>query len=166
MHVVIATAGALPPGPVAAFLESIWRDTFRVSVMTAIQVPRDFLEDLEKDDWSPLFPGEDEPASKDDAVARYIGERGARLAEPILAALGARGIAADPVYVDGSDPADAIVATADHLDADLIVMGATKKLFEESSWTSISAQVVDRSRIPTLVVPGARAELDPDNDGD
>ena len=58
------------------------------------------------------------------------------------------------------------MATADHLDADLIVMGATKKLFEESSWTSISAQVVDRSRIPTLVVPGARAELDPDNDGD
>ncbi len=164
MHVVIATAGALPPGPVADFVGSIWQDSFRVSVMTAIQVPRDFLDDLESDDWSPLT--DDEPVSRDDAVSTYISERGARLAEPILAALDARGISATPVYVDGSDPADAIVATAEHLRANLIVMGATKKLFEESSWTSISAQVVDRTRIPTLVVPGARGDLDPDDTGD
>lgn len=166
MHVVIATAGALPPGSVAEFVESIWKDSFRVSVMTAIQVPREFLDDLGDDDWSPLFPGEEDPPSQDDAARRYIAERGARLAEPILAALGARGISAEPVYVDGSDPADAIVATAEQLGASLIVMGATKKLFEESSWTSISAQVVDRTRIPTLVVPGARADQDPDHTGD
>ncbi|NND83544.1 MAG: universal stress protein [Acidimicrobiia bacterium] len=164
MHVVIATAGALPPGPVADFVASIWQESFRVSVMTAIQVPRDFLDDLDTDDWSPL--GDEEPATRDDAVATYIAERGARLAEPILAGLDARGISASPVYVDGSDPADAIVATAEHLGANLIVMGATKKLFEESSWTSISAQVVDRTRIPTLVIPGARADQDPDDTGD
>ena len=164
MHVVIATAGALPPGPVADFVASIWQDTFRVSVMTAIQVPRDFIDDLGDNDWSPLT--QDTPMSEEDAVAAYIAERGARLAQPILAALESRQITAAPVYVDGSDPADAIVATAERLGAHLIVMGATKKLFEESSWTSISAQVVDRTRIPTLVVPGARGEQDPDDSGD
>ncbi len=166
MHVVIATAGALPPTPVAEFVESVWRPAFRVSVMSAIQVPLDFLEDLELDDWSPLFPGEETPKTKSDAVALYVQERGTKLAEPIIAALGARGIDASPIYVSGEDAADAIVETAETVGADLIVMGATKKLFAESSWTSISAQVVDRTRIPTLVIPSARADQDPDDTGD
>ncbi len=165
MHVVIATAGALPPTPVAEFVESVWRPSFQVSVMSAIQVPLDFLEDLELDDWSPLFPGEEQPKTKSDAVALYVSERGTKLAEPIIAALNARGIEASPIYVSGTDAADAIVATADKVGADLIIMGATKKLFAESSWTSISAQVVDRTRIPTLVIPTARADQDLDETG-
>lgn len=166
MHVVIATAGALPPAPVADFVESVWRPSFRVSVMTAVQVPLDFLADLELDDWSPLFPGEEQPATKSDAVALYVSERGTKLAEPIIAALGSRGIDAAPIFVSGDDAADAIVATAEEVGADLIIMGATKKLFSESSWTSISAQVVDRTRIPTLVIPSARVDQDLDDSGD
>ncbi len=166
MHVVIATAGALPPTPVAEFVESVWRSSFRVSVMCAIQVPLDFLDDLETDDWSPLFPGEEQPATKADAVNLYVNERGAKLAEPIIAALASRGINASPIFVSGQDAADAIVATAEEVGADLIIMGATKKLFSESSWTSISAQVVDRTRIPTLVIPSARGDQDPDASGD
>lgn len=165
MHVVIATAGALPPAPVADFVESVWRPSFRVSVMTAVQVPLDFLADLELDDWSPLFPGEVQPTTKSDAVALYVSERGTKLAEPIIAALGSRGIDAAPIFVSGDDAADAIVATAEELGADLIIMGATKKLFSESSWTSISAQVVDRTRIPTLVIPSARVDQDLDDSG-
>ena len=46
MHVLIATAGALPPAPVADFLERIWRPGFKASVVTAIQVPREFLDEL------------------------------------------------------------------------------------------------------------------------
>lgn len=163
MHVLIATAGALPPAPVADFLERIWRPGFKASVVTAIQVPRDFLDELaeEAGEWSPLYPDDDSPRSHDsEAVAAYVTERGHRLAEPVLAALAARSIPAQPIFVDGNDAADAIVATADTIGASLIVMGATKRLFDEASWDSISARVVERAAIPTLVVPGARSDAD------
>ena len=58
MHVLIATAGALPPQPVADLLERIWRPGFKASVVTAIQVPREFLDELNEEaaEWSPLYP--------------------------------------------------------------------------------------------------------------
>lgn len=160
MHVLIATAGALPPAPVADFLERIWRPGFKASVVTAIQVPRDFLDTLaaEAAEWSPLFPDApgDDRTGDDQAIAAYVTERGLRLAEPVLAAVTARGITAGAIFVDGSDPAEAIVSTAETIGASLIVMGATKRLFDDGSWDSISARVVERAAIPTLVVPGAR----------
>ncbi len=163
MHVLIATAGALPPQPVADLLERIWRPGFKASVVTAIQVPREFLDELneEASEWSPLYPDADPARSTDgEAVAAYVTERGHRLAEPIISALAARSIPAQTVFVDGVDAADAIVATAETVGASLIVLGATKRLFAESAWDSISAKVVDRSRIPTVVVPSARQESD------
>lgn len=158
MHILIATAGALPPTSVAEFLESIWRPGFKVSVVTAVQVPREFLADAEESDWSPLFPDE---LQKDDSdvVTRYVTERGHRLAGPILASLEARGIGADPLYVDDHEPAAAIVQAATQIGAGLIIMGATKPLFDAATWSSISAQVVREARIPTLVMPGGRAEV-------
>ncbi|MEX1281503.1 MAG: universal stress protein [Acidimicrobiia bacterium] len=165
MHVLIATAGALPPAPVADFLERVWRPGFKASVVTAIQVPREFLDELAEEaaEWSPLYPDDADDRSDDaEAVARYVTERGHKLAEPVVAALTARNIPTQPIFVDGSDAADAIVATAETIGASLIVMGATKRLFDEASWDSISARVVERARIPTLVVPGARADGETD----
>ena len=165
MHVLIATAGALPPGPVADFLERIWRPGFKASVVTAIQVPRDFLDTLAEEsvEWSPLYPDEPNETTGDDAaIAAYVTERGHRLAEPVIAAVTARGIAAQAIYVDGSDAASAILSTADALGADLIVMGATKRLFDDGSWDSVSSRVVEMGQVPTVMVPGARP--DPDED--
>jgi nucleotide-binding universal stress UspA family protein len=158
MHILVATAGALPPTSVAEFLESIWRPGFRVSVVTAVQVPREFLADAEEADWSPLFPDE---IQKDDSdvITRYVTERGHRLAGPILASLEARGIRADPLYVDDHEPAAAIVQAANQIGAGLIIMGATKPLFDAATWSSISAQVVREARIPTLVMPGSGTEV-------
>lgn len=166
MHVLIATAGALPPGPVADFLERIWRPGFKASVVTAIQVPRDFLDTLAEEsvEWSPLYPDapHEEPTGDDAAIAAYVTERGHRLAEPVIAAVTARGISAQAIYVDGSDAATAIISTAEAIGADLIVMGATKRLFDDGSWASVSARVVEMGQVPTVMVPGARPDADED----
>lgn len=159
MHILVATAGALPPTSVADFLESIWRPGFKVSVVTAVQVPREFLEDAEEVNWSPLFPDEVQQ-DPSDVITKYVTERGHRLAGPILSALEARGIHAHPLYVDDHEPGAAIVEAAAQLGAGLIIMGATKPLFDAATWSSISAQVVQASRIPTLVMPGIRQETE------
>lgn len=163
MHILVATAGALPPTSVAEFLESIWRPHFKVSIVTAVQVPLEFLEDSEGSGWNPLFPDED-TQDVTDVVTKYVTERGQRLAGPILSALEARGIHAEPIYVDDNEPAAAIVHAAHRLNADLIIMGATKPLFDAVTWSSISAQAVREARIPTLVMPGTRISAVPENE--
>ena len=52
-----------------------------------------------------------------------------------------------------SQPAATIIAAAEEMDADLLVMGATKHLFDESSWESVSTRVLRDSRLPVLVIP-------------
>ena len=163
MHILVATAGALSPTSVAEFLESIWRPHFTVCIVTAVQVPREFLEDAEETDWRPLFP-EENKQDVVEVVTKYVTERGRRLAGPILSALEARGIHAEPLYVDEIDPAAAIVDAAQRLNADLIIMGATKPLFDAATWSSISAQVVRAARIPTLVIPGTRVNTAPEEE--
>jgi nucleotide-binding universal stress UspA family protein len=37
-------------------------------------------------------------------------------------------------------------------------MGATRRLFTEQAWTSVSAQVMERSQCPLLLVPGGRSD--------
>jgi hypothetical protein len=37
-------------------------------------------------------------------------------------------------------------------------MGATRRLFTEEAWRSVSARVVVNSHLPVLLVPGSRIE--------
>jgi hypothetical protein len=37
-------------------------------------------------------------------------------------------------------------------------MGATRRLFTEEAWRSVSARVMVNSHLPVLLVPGARIE--------
>ncbi len=154
MHVLIATAGALPPGPVADLTERMLADEGQVTVVTVIEVPRSFLDGLEAETWHPF--DEDREASNQQAaiVERYVEERGRKLAEPVLAALRARGIEPHGIFVEGADRAAAICDTADQVEADLIMMGATRHLFGEGAWESISDEVMRRTRLPLLLVPG------------
>jgi len=70
-----------------------------------------------------------------------------------VSALAAYGVAADVEYVEGQDPATTILEAADRLGADVIVVGATKQLFDESQWESVSTRVISEARRPVLVVP-------------
>jgi nucleotide-binding universal stress UspA family protein len=152
MRMLIATAGVLSPEPVARVAERLAGSNGDVVVITIIQVPRSFLETIRSEQWHPLNESAPEWTTEEDAmIARYVEERGHRITEPLLSALRVRGIEATVRYLEGEDPAERILAAADEIDADLIVVGATKQLFEE--WESVSARVLRDTLRPVLVVP-------------
>ena len=69
----------------------------------------------------------------------------------MLAALRDKGLDPSVRYVEGEDPAATIIAQAEDMDADVVVVGATRQLFED--WESVSARVMRDLQRPVLVVP-------------
>jgi nucleotide-binding universal stress UspA family protein len=160
VHVLVATTGVLPPAAVADFCDLMVADGVgSITVMTVIQVPRTFLTTLDDEERRSLL--EDDSFRHDQAeakAARYLEERGRRIVDPLISALAARSRTATIRLVEGDDPAEAIIATAQDVGADAIVMGATRRLFTEQAWKSVSVRVMDRCQIPLLLVPGSRIE--------
>ena len=155
MDVLIATAGVLPPGPVADFVELLAGAGGRATVMNVTQAPAEFIDELEDGPWQPF----DAPADRSDPdraareADRYIQERGSKIVAPVVAALKLRSVATSTLFVEAEDVAQAIIDTADRVGADAIVMGATRRLFDEMSWTSVSMTVTARSSLPVLLIP-------------
>ena len=150
MRILIATAGELPPEVVAEFVVRL-DGPRQVFVSTVIEVPRSFLDKIRSEGWHPLE--NDPPSPQDDLIAKYVDERGARIAGPMLMALRNREIEAETAYLEGVDPASTIVDAALDLEADLIVLGATKRLFAETHWESVTSRVIREAHVPVLVVP-------------
>lgn len=159
MHVLVATAGALSPGPVVEFTRHLIGGTGSVTVVTVVEVPRSFLEEIDSGDWHPLHEGT-RPDETSATVAKYLAERGERLTEPIRLALETARIPCDVQVLEGSDPAGAISEAADHLQADVVLLGATKQIFDREAWESVSARVMLESGRPVLVVPEVRKTPD------
>lgn len=152
---LIATAGVLNPEPVAEFASRLVGEGGGVAVITVIEVPRSFLDTIRSEQWHPLTGSSPDWTEEEDAVIeRYVAERGQRITEPVLAALRGRGLEASVRYVEGEDPAATIIAQADDMDADVVVVGATRQLFDD--WESVSARVMRDLQRPVLVVPAAR----------
>ena len=158
MHVLVATAGALSPDPVVEFTRHLIGGTGSVTIVTVVEVPHSFLEGIESDDWHPLHDWT--PSNEDSITAEYLDERGHRITEPIRQALEAARIPCEVRVVEGADPAEAISQAADALGADVVLMGATKKIFDMEAWESVSARVMLESGRPVLVVPEARKVAD------
>ncbi|HSJ82881.1 MAG TPA: universal stress protein [Acidimicrobiia bacterium] len=159
MRILIATTGVLPAAPVAELVRRLHSDDGSVTVMTVVRVPRSFLEALDDDVRRSFL--DDAAIGSSDAeakAARYLEERGQKAVEPIVAALNASGMEAEIRFVEGDDPAEAIINTAEDVGADLVMMGATRRLFTEEAWRSVSARVMDKSHLPVLLVPGTRFE--------
>lgn len=125
--------------------------------MTVIRVPRTFLDALDDEDRRSLLAedGRGDPEAK---AGRYLEERGRRVVDPIVAALMAEGLDAEVRFVEGDDPAEAIIRTAEDVEADMLVMGATRRLFTEEAWRSVSARVMEQSQRPIMLVPGPKIE--------
>ncbi len=158
VRILIATTGVLPPVPVADLTNRLLSEEGAVTVMNVVQIPRSFLDALDADVRRSFL---DDTSGTDDAEAkagRYLEERGQKAVEPIVAALWAVGIEPDVRYVEGDDPAEAIIYTAEEIGAEIVLMGATRRLFTEEAWRSVSARVMDKSNLPVLVVPGLRIE--------
>lgn len=159
MRILIATTGVLPAAPTAEFCRQLIGDESSVSVMTVIRVPRSFLESLDADvRRSFLDDAPDENSTEEEKAAAYLEERGQRAVDPICSALAAEDINSDVHFVEGDDPAEAIIQTAESVGAEMVVMGATRRLFTEEAWRSVSARVMVNSHLPVLLVPGSRIE--------
>lgn len=157
MHILVATAGALPPVAVADFVGMFGEHPPSVTVLTAVDVSHSFLEEVTNEGWHPFAEEEGDPRR---AVREYVTERGTRLAQPLMAALEARSVSCDCLFLESADPAETIIQQAAELNTDLIVMGATRPLFDRDSWESISIRVMLGSRVPVVMVPGAAREGD------
>jgi nucleotide-binding universal stress UspA family protein len=156
VRILVATAGALSPIDAARIVERLSGPNGHVTVITVIEVPRTFLDDIRSDEWHPLTDNAATWSSAEDAViARYVEERGARITEPLVAALEAAGVDPKVEYLEGEDPAGTILESAEALGAEIIVLGATKQLFDESQWESVSTRVIRESACPVLVVTGS-----------
>jgi nucleotide-binding universal stress UspA family protein len=159
VHILIATTGVLPPGPVADICERVLGPDDEITVMTVIEVPRHFLESMEDGERrSFLDTASWETDTAEMKALTYLEERGRRVVEPIMAALRSRGHSPAISFVEGPDPVEAIVSTSEKVGASLIVMGATRRLFTEQAWMSVSARVMERTQCPLLLVPGVRSE--------
>lgn len=155
MHVLVATAGALNPEPVVEFTRHLIGGTGSVTVVTVVEVPHSFLEDLDADDWHPLHDGNGKVSTKD-LAEQYLVERGSRLTDPIRQALETARIPCDVQVLEGKDAAAEISKAADALNADVVLLGATKQIFDREAWESVSARVMLESGRPVLVVPEVR----------
>ena len=156
MHVLIATTGVLTPGPAVAFSQLLIGESGTASVTTVIEVPRSFLDQLREEGWHPLEPTEAGNGRLEDdnaVIQRYVEERGRRLTDPIISALRAAGIDSTAVYLEGDDPAVSISELANEINADVVVLGATRRIFDQRAWESVSARVMIESGKPVLVVP-------------
>jgi nucleotide-binding universal stress UspA family protein len=163
MHVLVATAGALSPEPVVEFARHLIGGTGKVTVTTVVEVPRSFLKDLGADDWHPLHDSTPRE-SAESVVASYLSERGNRITDPVRQALEGARIPCDVRVLEGADPAAAISKAADEIGADVVILGATKPIFDRDAWESVSARVMIESGRPVLVVPQARKASDGDTD--
>lgn len=156
MHILVATSGVLSPSSAVDFVGRLLDDADgEVTVTTVIEVPRTFLDDLRSERWHPLQLGS-EPVwtPQDDAVVdRYVEERGRRICEPVVRAMAAAGITTNVVYLEGEDPAATISGLANKLEVDIVVMGATRPIFDQSAWESVSARVTLECNKPVLVLP-------------
>jgi nucleotide-binding universal stress UspA family protein len=162
MHVLVATAGALSSTAVVEFTRHLIGGTGRVTVTTVVEVPRDFLDSIDADDWHPLRDSS-ASTSREDTAARYLAERGHRATDPIRQALEAARIPCDAGVLEGTDPTAAISAAARDLGIDVIIVGATKQLFNVDAWESVSARLMIESGCPVLVLPQSRVENDEDS---
>lgn len=162
MHVLIATTGALNPVPVVDFTTRLVGAAGTISVVTVVEVPRSFLTDIRSENWHPLDADGTQPsgiaAQESSLVARYVNERGQRHAEPMLAALRAAGIEGAPLYVEGADAAKTISAIATEMNVDMVILGATRQIFDAAAWESVSARVMVECDRPVLVIPSTMKE--------
>ncbi|MEN8234627.1 MAG: universal stress protein [Actinomycetota bacterium] len=154
MHVLIATSGVLSPEPVVEFTRHLLGQNGHVTLITVIEVPRAFLDDLDAADGRTEASQE----AREDAVSRYLKERGRQAVEPVLVALESARIPTNVKFVEGGDAAKGIAQAADTIEADVVVLGATRPIFNRDAWESVSARVMLESARPVLVVPAPPRE--------
>ncbi len=154
MRVLVCTSGVLQAPPVIDFCAQLVGDRGKVVILTVVQVPQSLLGQFQRKPRSFLSEDpEDPPGQVSAAEADYVRERGKRAVATLASGFRAAGIDPEVTYVAGQDMAEAIMAQAEDMQADLIVMGATRQLFETEVWSSVTARVGQECERPLLLMP-------------
>ncbi len=154
MRILVCTSGVLPAPPVIDFCASLLGKTGKVVILTVVQVPKSLLAKFRRKPRSFFSEDlQDCPRQASDAEKDYIRERGERAVDTLAKGFRSAGIDPELSYVPGHDLAGAIVAQAEEMEADLIVMGATRQLFEPKVWSSVTARVSQECERPLLLMP-------------
>ena len=154
MRILVCTSGVLQAPPVIDFCTSLLGERGKVVILTVVQVPRSLLDKFRRRPRSFFSEAaEESPTRASDAERDYIRERGERAVTTLAKGFRAAGIDPELSYVSGHDLAGAIVTQADRMRADLIVMGATRQLFETDVWSSVTARVSQECERPLLLMP-------------
>lgn len=156
---MVCTSGVLQAPPVIDFCSSLLGERGKVVILTVVQVPQSLLDKFRRRPRSFFSETpEDCPRQLSDAERDYIRERGERAVATLAEGFRAAGIDPELSYVSGHDLAGAIVTQADNMQADLIVMGATRQLFEPEVWSSVTARVSQECERPLLLMPSKPRE--------
>jgi len=169
MHVLIATDGTLDEALATRFGSALAGSDGRVTVLTIIEVNRNLLRDLraiygernppridqdaeyvgirsQETGSIPGWPGDDE------MIGRYLHQQREARTSGIAAALREAGITVDVLALEGEDPAMAIIAAINDLQADAIVVGAHGSGIFEGLLGSTGTKLARRSPCPVLVL--------------
>lgn len=167
MHVLVATDGQLDAAAVAKFSAPLAGPDGTVTVLTVIEVPRAMLQELQShfsdqeppqlrmvDSETVATEAPQNPRSwpGDDAIInQYLDNKREQICAPLVAALDTAGVAATSRVVEGQ--ADrGILATAEELDADVIIIGAHGSGFFEGLLGSTGTKVTRLAKRPVLLL--------------
>lgn len=169
MHVLVATDGSVDTEKAAEFSVALAGDEGKTTVATVVRVPRTLVSDLKAQygDQPPVSVDSDaeyvgSPTSgatlekgwpgEDAFVARYLGDKRVERCRPVVDAIRMRGGEADSVVEESDEVESTILAIAESVGADVIVVGARGLNAFQGLLGSTGAKLVRRSPIPVLVL--------------
>ncbi len=169
MHVLVATDGSIDVEKAATFAGSLAGPDGKATVATIVRVPRTLVSDLRGQFGEASPAGVDADAEYvdaphgtsatprswpgDDAVIdQYLGDKRIEVCRPIVTAIREAGGEAESVVREGDDPAADILALAEEIGAEAIVVGSHGHGGFHGLLGSTGAKLVRRATCPVLVV--------------
>lgn len=169
MHVMVATDGSLDAARAADFATRLAGEGGRVTVFSAVEMPRALLNDMRAEASSAHTERarqlnveyQDSPASEppsstwvgDDAVVdRYVSRRIRDRTNGLAAALDARGTEYEIVGVEAPNPARSILDAIAERDVDVLCVGTHGLGMFEGLLGSISTKLARRAPCTVMLI--------------
>lgn len=167
MHVLVATDGSLDAERTAQFARRLAGDDGKVTVFTAVEIPRSLLADLRRvygegeevlilDHETVDVRGGGQAGSAypgDDAmIDRYLHDTAETRTGPLAAAVRAAGADTDVVIVEAESAARAILDAIKERNPDVVCVGSTGRGRFEGFLGSVGQKVARMAPVPVLVM--------------
>ena len=172
MHVLVATDGELETAAAADYAATLAGTDGRVTVLTVVEIPRAFLNDVRthwSTDDSPSVVADytyvETPKAQqegptgwpgDDAIIeRYLGDKLHQNTASLVHALQERGIDTDARVAESENVAPTIIEHLLDLDAEVVVIGSHGQGLFQGLLGSTGTKIVRRSPRPVLLLRSA-----------